>query len=78
MEKIVVFFRVSLRKYDNVVKSEVIKSEKDEENKKKLVISRVNLYNVIVFKIVVFFILIEKSKRLSIFFVFNFEFDDSV
>lgn len=78
MEKIVVFFRVSLRKYDNVVKSEVIKSEKDEENKKKLVISRVNLYNVIIFKIVVFFILIEKSKRLSIFFVFNFEFDDSV
>lgn len=78
MEKIVVFFRVSLRKYDNVVKSEVIKSEKDEENKKKLVLSRVNLYNVIIFKIVVFFILIEKSKRLSIFFVFNFEFDDSV
>lgn len=78
MEKIVVFFRVSLRKYDNVVKSEVIKSEKDEENKKKLVISRVNLYNVIIFKIVVSFILIEKSKRLSIFFVFNFEFDDSV
>lgn len=78
MEKIIVFFRVSLRKYDNVVKSEVIKSEKDEENKKKLVISRVNLYNVIIFKIVVFFILIEKSKRLSIFFVFNFEFDDSV
>lgn len=78
MEKIVVFFRVSLRKYDNVVKSEVIKSEKDEENKKKLVISRVNLYNVITFKIVVFFILIEKSKRLSIFFVLNFEFDDSV
>lgn len=78
MEKIVVFFRVSLRKYDNVVKSEVIKSEKDEENKKKLVISRVNLYNVIIFKIVVFFILIEKSKRLLIFFVFNFEFDDSV
>lgn len=78
MEKIVVFFRVSLRKYDNVVKSEVIKSEKDEENKKKLVISRVNLYNVIIFKIVVFFILIEKSKRLSIFFVLNFEFDDSV
>lgn len=78
MEKIVVFFRVSLRKYDNVVKSEVIKSEKDEENKKKLVIVRVNLYNVIIFKIVVFFILIEKSKRLSIFFVFNFEFDDSV
>lgn len=78
MEKIVVFFRVSLRKYDNVAKSEVIKSEKDEENKKKLVISRVNLYNVIIFKIVVFFILIEKSKRLSIFFVFNFEFDDSV
>lgn len=78
MEKIVVFFRVSLRKYDNFVKSEVIKSEKDEENKKKLVISRVNLYNVIIFKIVVFFILIEKSKRLSIFFVFNFEFDDSV
>lgn len=78
MEKIVVFFRVSLRKYDNVVKSEVIKSEKDEENKKKLVISRVNLYNVIIFKIVVFFILIEKLKRLSIFFVFNFEFDDSV
>lgn len=78
MEKIVVFFRVSLRKYDNVVKLEVIKSEKDEENKKKLVISRVNLYNVIIFKIVVFFILIEKSKRLSIFFVFNFEFDDSV
>lgn len=78
MEKIVVFFRVSLRKYDNIVKSEVIKSEKDEENKKKLVISRVNLYNVIIFKIVVFFILIEKSKRLSIFFVFNFEFDDSV
>lgn len=78
MEKIVVFFRVSLRKYDNVVKSEVIKSEKDEENKKKLVISRVNLYNVIIFKIVVFFILIEKSKRLSIFFVFNFELDDSV
>lgn len=78
MEKIVVFFRVSLRKYDNVVKSEVIKSEKDEENKKKLVICRVNLYNVIIFKIVVFFILIEKSKRLSIFFVFNFEFDDSV
>lgn len=78
MEKIVVFFRVSLRKYDNVVKSEVIKSEKDEENKKKLVIIRVNLYNVIIFKIVVFFILIEKSKRLSIFFVFNFEFDDSV
>lgn len=78
MEKIVVFFRVSLKKYDNVVKSEVIKSEKDEENKKKLVISRVNLYNVIIFKIVVFFILIEKSKRLSIFFVFNFEFDDSV
>lgn len=78
MEKIVVFFRVSLRKYDNVVKSEVIKSEKDEENKKKLVISRVNLYNVIILKIVVFFILIEKSKRLSIFFVFNFEFDDSV
>lgn len=78
MEKIVVFFRVSLRKYDNVIKSEVIKSEKDEENKKKLVISRVNLYNVIIFKIVVFFILIEKSKRLSIFFVFNFEFDDSV
>lgn len=78
MEKIVVFFRVLLRKYDNVVKSEVIKSEKDEENKKKLVISRVNLYNVIIFKIVVFFILIEKSKRLSIFFVFNFEFDDSV
>lgn len=78
MEKIVVFFRVFLRKYDNVVKSEVIKSEKDEENKKKLVISRVNLYNVIIFKIVVFFILIEKSKRLSIFFVFNFEFDDSV
>lgn len=78
MEKIVVFFRVSLRKYDNVVKSEVIKSEKDEENKKKLVISRVNSYNVIIFKIVVFFILIEKSKRLSIFFVFNFEFDDSV
>lgn len=78
MEKNVVFFRVSLRKYDNVVKSEVIKSEKDEENKKKLVISRVNLYNVIIFKIVVFFILIEKSKRLSIFFVFNFEFDDSV
>lgn len=78
MEKIIVFFRVSLRKYDNVVKSEVIKSEKDEENKKKLVISRVNLYNVIIFKIVVCFILIEKSKRLSIFFVFNFEFDDSV
>lgn len=78
MEKIVVFFRVSLRKYDNVVKLEVIKSEKDEENKKKLVISRVNLYNVIIFKIVVFFILIEKLKRLSIFFVFNFEFDDSV
>lgn len=78
MEKIVVFFRVSLRKYDNVVKSEVIKSEKDEENKKKLVISRVNSYNVIIFKIIVFFILIEKSKRLSIFFVFNFEFDDSV
>lgn len=78
MEKIIVFFRVSLRKYDNVVKSEVIKSEKDEENKKKLVISRVNLYNVIIFKIVVFFILIEKSKRLSIFFVLNFEFDDSV
>lgn len=78
MEKIVVFFRVSLRKYDNVVKSEVIKSEKDEENKKKLVISRVNSYIVIIFKIVVFFILIEKSKRLSIFFVFNFEFDDSV
>lgn len=78
MEKIVVFFRVSLRKYDNVVKSEVIKSEKDEENKKKLVISRVNLYNVIIFKIVVFFILIEKSKRLLVFFVFNFEFDDSV
>lgn len=78
MEKIIVFFRVSLRKYDNVVKSEVIKSEKDEENKKKLVISRVNLYNVIIFKIVVFFILIEKLKRLSIFFVFNFEFDDSV
>lgn len=78
MEKIVVFFRVSLRKYDNVVKSEVIKNEKDEENKKKSVISRVNLYNVIIFKIVVFFILIEKSKRLSIFFVFNFEFDDSV
>lgn len=78
MEKIVVFFRVLLRKYDNVVKSEVIKSEKDEENKKKLVISRVNLYNVIIFKIVVFFILIEKSKRLSIFFVLNFEFDDSV
>lgn len=78
MEKIVVFFRVSLRKYDNVVKSEVIKSEKDEENKKKLVISRVNSYNVIIFKIVVFFILIEKLKRLSIFFVFNFEFDDSV
>lgn len=78
MEKIVVFFRVSLRKYDNVVKSEVIKSEKDEENKKKLVISRVNLYNVIIFKIVVFFILIEKLKRLLIFFVLNFEFDDSV
>lgn len=78
MEKIVVFFRVSLRKYDNVVKSEVIKSEKDEENKKKLVISRVNLYNVIIFKIVVFFILIEKLKWLLIFFVFNFEFDDSV
>lgn len=78
MEKIVVFFRVSLRKYDNVVKSEVIKSEKDEENKKKLVISRVNSYNVIIFKIVVFFILIEKLKRLLIFFVFNFEFDDSV
>lgn len=78
LEKTVASPRVSPRKHDNAAKPEAIKSEKDEENKKKSATIRVNSHNVITPKTVVSPISTEKSKRSSISPALNSELDDSV